>query len=50
VTFVVLGTQIERRLENVRITAEHIMAHAVQKLVRKLFMSQVHQCCQRKND
>jgi hypothetical protein len=49
VTFVVLDTQIERPLMNVKITVEPIMVRAVLKLARKLFTFQVHQCCQRKN-
>jgi hypothetical protein len=49
VTFVVLDTQTKRLLRIVKIIAEPTMVHAVLKLVRKLFIFQVHQCCQRKS-
>ena len=49
VTFAVLDMPKGRLLRIVRIIAELIMVHAVLKLVRKRFMFQVHQYCQRKN-
>ena len=48
-TYVVLDMQIGRLLRTVRITAELILVNAVLKLLRKLCILQVHQCCQRKN-
>ena len=49
VTFVVLAMQIGKLLRNAKTIAGPIRVHAVLKSARKLFMSQVHQCCQRKN-
>jgi hypothetical protein len=44
VTFVVLDTQIGKRLRYVRTIAEPILVLVVLKLVQKRFRFQVHQC------